>query len=917
MYFKRMKEFQLLIVTLVLSVALLATLFTGLASADTEANKAIARRLFEELWSQGNLDVIDELYTPTFRFFIGDHEAFKQYVTMMRTAFPDLYVTIDDQFAEGERVVTRCTVTATHKGEFMGIPPTGKQITVTWMDITRVIDGWIVGTASYIDELGLMQQIGVIPPDREEYAWGEPSEITGDPGDPETNKAIVLRGIEEIWNQSNLDVADELLHPDHFFNEAGYPLRGVDAYKENVAKWRSALSDLDVEVDVILAEGDKVATKVTFTGIHTGTLFGIPATMLNVKFTGTSISRIADGKAVETWMVKPNLEIMQLLQNPSVTEANKALHRYIIEEVYHKGNVDVYDEVYAADYPWSAGSVEATKQSRIELRAAFPDFHSTIEEQFAEGDLVAMRRTQTGTHTGEYMGIPPTGVYGTQTAIAILRIVDGKVVKGLGVQDDLGVLQQLGVIPADREVFSWGEPSEITGDPGDPETNKGIVLRIAVEVWNQGNLDIADKLLHPDYFLNEAGYPSHGVDAYKEVVAGWRSALLDLHVNTDVIFAEGDKVVTRWTVTGTHTGTALMGFPATGKELEFAWNTINRIADGKAVESWCVINRYGIMEQLMAKPPEGDFSNVFFLSLSEGLNMISLPLKPITPYTARTFAKEVFATTVIQLDEERQRFVGFTSDAPDNGFAIEGGKGYIVNVTEDKMISFTGAAWTNQPPVGAAPVVQGFNPRTTDGAWAFVVSGRFEDGVAARLCPATVDEYRVTVRNTRTNATATDVVRSGYFAAVFADLNRNNVVEIGDRLEVTVTDGKGEIVSSPLPYTVTTEAIRQAFLPVTLNLIPHRSLLLQNYPNPFNPETWIPYQLQESADVVIRIYNAQGRLVRTLDLGGRSAGFYLNRTNAGYWDGHNDAGEKVASGIYFYRLRAGNFSATRRMLIVK
>jgi len=246
------------------------------------------------------------------------------------------------------------------------------------------------------------------------------------------------------------------------------------------------------------------------------------------------------------------------------------------------------------------------------------------------------------------------------------------------------------------------------------------------------------------------------------------------------------------------------------------------------------------------------------------------------------------------------------------------------------MISFTGAAWTNQPPVGAAPQSSDYSP---DGAWAFVVSGRFEDGVAAcrhrgTTLPATVDEYRVTVRNTRTNATATDVIRSGYFAAAFADLNRNNVVEIGDRLEVTVTDGKGEIVSSPFLYTVTAEAIRQAFLPVTLNLIPHRSLksrfasplrseLLQNYPNPFNPETWIPYQLQESADVVIRIYNAQGRLVRTLDLGGCSAGFYLNRTNAGYWDGHNDAGEKVASDIYFYQIQAGDFSATRKMVIVK
>jgi flagellar hook assembly protein FlgD len=92
---------------------------------------------------------------------------------------------------------------------------------------------------------------------------------------------------------------------------------------------------------------------------------------------------------------------------------------------------------------------------------------------------------------------------------------------------------------------------------------------------------------------------------------------------------------------------------------------------------------------------------------------------------------------------------------------------------------------------------------------------------------------------------------------------------------------------------------------------------LQNYPNPFNPETWIPYQLREPGEVVIFLYNANGQLVRTLSLGQRSSGFYLGRTKAAYWDGHNDAGEKVASGSYFYQIKAGDFSSTRRMLVLK
>jgi hypothetical protein len=289
--------------------------------------------------------------------------------------------------------------------------------------------------------------------------------------------------------------------------------------------------------------------------------------------------------------------------------------------------------------------------------------------------------------------------------------------------------------------------------------------------------------------------------------------------------------------------------------------------------------------------------------------MISLPLKPQTPYTARSFAEELSATTVITLDEARQRFIGFTLDAPDDGFAIEGGKGYIVNVPEAKAIAFTGAAWTNQPPVEAAPTLV-----QTDGAWAFVVSGRLLDDSDDSLKK---DGYLVTVRNTRTNAVATDVVRSRYFAAAFADLNRKSVAQVGDQLEVTVrTD---EFVSEPFVYTVTPENIRQAYLPITLKNvdIPRQDLLLQNYPNPFNPETWIPYQIRESAEVMIRIYNANGRLVRTLDLGQREAGFYLGRSRAAYWDGKNDSSEPVSSGLYFYQIQAGDFAATRKMVILK
>lgn len=100
-------------------------------------------------------------------------------------------------------------------------------------------------------------------------------------------------------------------------------------------------------------------------------------------------------------------------------------------------------------------------------------------------------------------------------------------------------------------------------------------------------------------------------------------------------------------------------------------------------------------------------------------------------------------------------------------------------------------------------------------------------------------------------------------------------------------------------------------------LPPKETVLLPNYPNPFNPETWIPYQLASSTSATISIYAADGNTVRTLALGNQSSGRYQNRNRAAYWDGKNDIGEVVASGVYFYTLTTGDFSATRKMLILK
>ena len=110
--------------------------------------------------------------------------------------------------------------------------------------------------------------------------------------------------------------------------------------------------------------------------------------------------------------------------------------------------------------------------------------------------------------------------------------------------------------------------------------------------------------------------------------------------------------------------------------------------------------------------------------------------------------------------------------------------------------------------------------------------------------------------------------------------------------------------------------ILMVLLDKELNLF-RDTVLAQNYPNPFNPETWIPYQLSHPSDVSIQIYDSSGRLVRTLEVGVKTAGTYMTRSRAAYWDGKNEMGERVTSGVYFYTLQTPEFSATRRMVILK
>ena len=512
----------------------------------------------------------------------------------------------------------------------------------------------------------------------------------------------------------------------------------------------------------------------------------------------------------------------------------------------------------------------------------------------------------------------------------------------------------------------------------------------------------------------------------------------------------------------------------------------------------------------------------FDVALEPGLNMISIPLMPEEPYTAKSLADMLGSTIVIKLDATTQSFVGYTVAEGDDGFAIDGGRGYIVNTPAGGVVTFTGSAWSNpkddettEPPVagpddggttppadengGTTPPVadngdttppaddggdttppaddggdttppvadgagngettppaddtdgttppaddggdttppvadgagngettppaddtdgttppaddggdttppvadgagngettppaddtDGTTPPADDGgettppvadgadngdttvangadgadngdttppangetgdeggddatppangaangenngapaapalatyksAWAFIVTSDLQG-----MEPGA--SYTIVAENLRTGAVARQRVSSDAkrSSAVWADLNRKSVVDAGDKVEISLHDERGAVVSGPFQRTVTTTDIRNAFLTLQLrvgDVQPKDTILAQNFPNPFNPETWIPYQLNKATEVTIHIYDASGRLVRTLELGWQPTGSYMTASSAAYWDGRNEVGERVASGIYFYTLQTQDFTATRKMVILK
>jgi steroid delta-isomerase-like uncharacterized protein len=274
----------------------------------------------------------------------------------------------------------------------------------------------------------------------------------------ESNKAVVRRYIEEIGNQSNLPAIDELFSADSIWHGPSFQeLRGREARREHYTSLRGAFPDFHLNVDELIAEGDKVMLRWSMTGTHRGEFWGVAPTRKKVSPSGTSIFRIVDGMITEEFMQWDALGYMQQIgavTDSAVAEANKAVVHRLCEEMLNQHNFALADELFSADsiahgpsQPELRGR-EARKQHFVSLRRAFPDFHFTIEELIAEGIKVVLRWFFAGTHKGEFLGAAPTGKKVSCSGTSTFQIVGGMITEELIQWDALGFMQQIGVVPA-------------------------------------------------------------------------------------------------------------------------------------------------------------------------------------------------------------------------------------------------------------------------------------------------------------------------------------------------------------------------------------------------------------------------------------------------------------------------------------
>ena len=313
------------------------------------------------------------------------------------------------------------------------------------------------------------------------------------------------------------------------------------------------------------------------------------------------------------------------------------------------------------------------------------------------------------------------------------------------------------------------------------------------------------------------------------------------------------------------------------------------------------------------------------ITVHPGMNLVGVPLNDsrITRMSDLLGLEGMNDNITLAIVSDNGEFK-LTESAGDSGdIAVTGGQSFILVAQRAAPVEITGVGWSNVSEPAVAPSMALTGIEVTDITPVLAVSGSILPPVGGASLPRLgVTDFSVTVKNLstgRVDTAMTDDDGVGY-RFTFVDTETGRAAQVGDILELSAHSADPLIGVHPVRHTVTVEDVKRSHIPLgelVAYEIPAKTELLLNYPNPFNPETWIPYRLAKDAFVTVTIYDQRGRVVRDIAVGHRIAAVYESRSKAIYWDGRTEFGERVASGLYFYTLTAGDYAATRKMVILK
>lgn len=305
----------------------------------------------------------------------------------------------------------------------------------------------------------------------------------------------------------------------------------------------------------------------------------------------------------------------------STPEEAKAVVRRWNEEAWSGGNYDLAYEIISPDMTvHGAGGqkVGMGPDALIELirtwRNAFPDGYMTIEDLIVEGDLVGVRNSWHGTHTGaDFYGIPPSGNRVDVTSIGLDRVVDGKVVEGWGEMDMVGMMQQLGALPlvgpgavSTGGSAAWTAPVEEGAESVDPGQAKAALTGL-IEALAAGDRAAAEALVAPGFVDDNPTWGTTDLDGALRTAELLRAAMPDLQaeIQQDTVLAEGGRAESHTLYRGTHTGAELFGLAPSGNSVVWTQHDIVQVSGGRVIRRWVSADTLSLLQQLGALPSPG------------------------------------------------------------------------------------------------------------------------------------------------------------------------------------------------------------------------------------------------------------------------------------------------------------------------